>query len=407
MKRKKLSICLITSTIFTKDFPARPEIIEVFGELFSSFGHNIIWVSPAYNRKIEKIEYNNITIFLIPYNEHKNTIRNSISFINHNIKKRRKIKDIIQEYEIDLIYSRINIVNGLIGSNLSKKYKIPFTYHMLFPKPIVCMDKDKNSLKSKIKCIFARLIQTHILKSATLILPLNSFLKEYLHNKGYNKLKMYSFTVGINPLTFVPQPKNELLLNKLQIKSSFVFMYVGKMSEDRQLNSIIRAFAEVKERKNKIKLIMVGDGDNRSSLEALSKSLNLEEHIIFTGEVPYNDIPSYISIADIGLAPIPPIELFKMSSPLKSLEYMGMGIPLIGNKEIYTMNADISASNGGMLVNYSVESFAKAMINLMNDEQLMSEMGENGRDWVKKNRSYQNIAKALEEQFYKLIDSKN
>ena len=45
----------------------------------------------------------------------------------------------------------------------------------------------------------------------------------------------------------------------------------------------------------------------------------------------------------------------------------------------------------------------------MRDEnpELMKKMSENGREWVKTNRSYQNIAKKLEDQFYRLVDFKD
>ena len=404
MKQRKLNICLINSTIYEESFPARPEIIEVFGEIFPEFGHKIIWVSPGNTKKIEEIKLKNLTVFLVPYVDSKSSVKSIYNQIKHSIKKWKLVNQIVKKYEIDLIQSRINILNSLIGLFSARKNKIPFLYHMHFPKEIFKIRGNNRFLESKLKSGLGPPLLKYILKKASLILTLNDNLKEYLSEQGYSKSKIYSFTMGINPSKFFPQPRNESLRKELNLSSCFTFIYVGIMSEVRKLEIVIRAFVEVKKVNSNVKLLMIGDGESRGRLEDLTKSLELEEEIIFTGKIPYSDIPQYMCIADVGLTPIPPSDIFRISYPTKNLEYMAVGIPVIGNREIFITDSDITNSKGGVLVDYTEKSFSDAMISLMNNKELVRKIGENGRKWVKNNRSYSIIARNLEEQYYKLLN---
>lgn len=132
----------------------------------------------------------------------------------------------------------------------------------------------------------------------------------------------------------------------------------------------------------------------------------MEEDIIFTGKVPYSEIPKYICLADIGLSPIVPIDNYIMSSPTKLLEYLACGIPVVGNREILDMKDIIKKSKGGILVDFNAESFAEGMKVLARNGQKNKKMGEEGRKWVINNRSYIEIANKLEKKYYNLLSER-
>ncbi|MFM9785843.1 glycosyltransferase, partial [Streptomyces scabiei] len=47
----------------------------------------------------------------------------------------------------------------------------------------------------------------------------------------------------------------------------------------------------------------VGDGPLRLALEALATDLNIRQQVIFTGLVPYNELPSYYALASVLVIP--------------------------------------------------------------------------------------------------------
>ena len=60
--------------------------------------------------------------------------------------------------------------------------------------------------------------------------------------------------------------------------------------------------------------------------------LNNLENIHYLGEVPYNNLPSYAKYFDVGIIPFKINELTIVSNPLKLLEYLALGIPVVSTK---------------------------------------------------------------------------
>jgi phenylacetate-CoA ligase len=63
----------------------------------------------------------------------------------------------------------------------------------------------------------------------------------------------------------------------------------------------VRSFARVKEEIQDARLLMVGDGPRRKACEQLAHNLGVSSHVIFTGALPYEEIPVAINCMDVGL----------------------------------------------------------------------------------------------------------
>ena len=76
-----------------------------------------------------------------------------------------------------------------------------------------------------------------------------------------------------------------------------------------------------------LKVDIVGDGEYRSELEQLVKSLCISEYINITGAVPLEKIPAYIAQADIGIV----AHLEDLMLPHKAFEYLALGKPVVAS----------------------------------------------------------------------------
>jgi glycosyltransferase involved in cell wall biosynthesis len=82
---------------------------------------------------------------------------------------------------------------------------------------------------------------------------------------------------------------------------------------------------------------------------------------------------------------------------------MAMGKAIVANEEIFDQKETIEQSGGGILVPFKEEEFAMAIIDLLKDPEKMKEMGRKGREWVVKNRSYEILARRLEEEYFEVL----
>jgi len=408
MNDKKLNIILLNTSKYDHTYPARTEIIEIYGNNFPKFGHNIIWVNPGNTNEILKRKFKGVNIYVVPsvpYTVSKSFLKKGFNIITHSLIKIKLVKELIKISNIDIIQTRDNIFDGLIALKIRKKYDIPFVFQLNFIQLETNLDYSNKSVLLKLYKKFALVILNYILKKADLILPISTYLQNYLKKQKFEAQKIFTLPMGVNSIDFSPNQKTEKLRSKYELQDKLVFIYIGSLAKKRRLDIILKAFSLVTREVMNAKLLIVGDGDGKAELEKLSTNLNLEKYTIFTGEIPYKSVPKYICLADIGLSPIVPIDNYKMSSPTKMLEYMACGIPVIGNREIMDMKNVISKSNGGILVDFNAESFSTAMIRLAKNEELAKIRGEKGRQWVNKNRSYEQIATKVEKYYLKLINS--
>ena len=405
MKKKTLNLLLINSTTYDPAFPARPSIIELYGKYFVSLGHNITWINPGNTNEIKKTKFNDVDIYVVPDHVFNSFFKKGFNIISHFLKKSDLIENLIKDKNFDLIQTRNSVFDGLLALKIRKKYNIPFVYQLTFINTGNNFNYTNKSAFSSIYQKIAPLIHNYILRKADIIFPISVYMKNYLKNKNLDEQKIFPLPMGVNIKTFFPNQNIDRIKSKYNLQDKKVFIYVGTMAKKRHLDILIRAFSLVKKEVKNVKLLMVGDGSGKEELEKLTRNLNLEKDIIFTGAVPYVEVPKYICLGEIGLSPIPPFNIYKMSSPTKLLEYMASGIPVIGNREILEIRKVISKSNGGILVNFDVKSFAAGMITLGKEEELAKIMGEKGREWVIKNRSYEQMAKKVEKIYIQLIEN--
>lgn len=381
--------------------PARPEITEIYGKYLPSFGHKVTWITPSIEKRGEVQEefFKGVKIYTIPRSRASSLPLKIFNLISYLIREYRLLIIIFKEEKYDIIQVRNDVFAALLALHIKRKYKIPFVFQ--YSSPVMQgYENQKYKILKKIQDI----ISVQIMNKTDLIWTTSSKrMGRYLVKKGVSKSKIMATSNHVNTNLFLPNiPKREFR-TKYSNKSQIV-IYVGVLDKTRRLDMLVSSFARVRRKVPDAILIMVGDGKDKKNLEKLVYDLDIQNHVIFTGNVPYSEVPSYIAAADIAVSPIPPKWYFIISSPLKLIEYMAMGKPVVANEEIQEHKEVIEKSGGGILVKFDAESFANGMIELLKNSERAKEMGRKGREWVIKNRSYEKMAREVEKRYFELLN---
>ena len=116
---------------------------------------------------------------------------------------------------------------------------------------------------------------------------------------------------------------NQELRTKYGIKEDdFVIGFSGVFMKYHAIDVLIQSFSIVAQHRSDVHLLLIGDGDIKEELINLVKKLDISNKTIFTGFIPFADMPNYLSICDILVLPLP---TRSHSSPIKLYEYMAMG----------------------------------------------------------------------------------
>ncbi len=177
---------------------------------------------------------------------------------------------------------------------------------------------------------------------------------------------------------------------ELSLEGKQVLLYHGVLSPNRGLQNALYAFDSLKEKFPDLVFLFVGDGEGRTELESISKKLNLNERVIFTGKVPYQKVSSYIRTANLAILPFPNITWWAVSSPIKLMEYLAIGLPIVATK--IDAHRWVSEQTGGALLadNDQPESLSKCIELILEQgmEQAETEKLEETISW---NRQAKNL----------------
>jgi glycosyltransferase involved in cell wall biosynthesis len=142
-------------------------------------------------------------------------------------------------------------------------------------------------------------IEQIAIKNSDCLIVRGSYHKCWLEKQGVDKVVFIPDGVDMNSVKSVDATT---LRKQLGLNNHLVVGMIGTMiwSERHQMCygwDIVEALGLLKDMP--VKALLVGDGDGRPILENRAKQLGVDRRIVFTGRIPYEDLPSYLSVMDV------------------------------------------------------------------------------------------------------------
>lgn len=192
------------------------------------------------------------------------------------------------------------------------------------------------------------------------------------------------------------QPRDAVRAGLGLPNDALVIGSVGRMMPVKGYEYLLEAVKKMLENEPKVRLVMVGDGPLKAELEDKAKALGIADQVIFTGFVPET-----IEIINA-------LDIFVLSSlhegiSISLLESLALGIPAVvtnvgGNPEVVEDGVQgkfVSPRNPGAL--------AEACLSLLNDPQKRKDMGDKGRERIRKEFSKEAMAEKIRLIYFDLI----
>jgi len=220
----------------------------------------------------------------------------------------------------------------------------------------------------------------------------SSYLKKLTHRFGVKKEFIFDTPVGADLEKFKPGLDGSRIKEKYKIKGNLV-LYVGQLHGAQYTDLFIKAASIVLHKHQNVSFMIVGEGFLEHKLKKLSFDLGLKEKIIFTGAVAHKNIPYYIAAADICVAPFKETKVSRCKSPLKIVEYLASGKPVVAS-----LVGEVRNMAGGCAVlteEGDFHSLAEGISGLVKDKNLRKRLSNGARTRVEKKYNWHYTADSL------------
>lgn len=165
------------------------------------------------------------------------------------------------------------------------------------------------------------------------------------------------------------------LLKYKHISNTNTALYVGRLSQEKGVSILIKAISIVVKNNPKIKLLVIGDGNEKNNLIKLTKELGLDKHITFLGKMKHKKLQMYYEQATVVIVP----SLWNEPFGLVGVEAMSVGRPVIASR-VGGIPEWLDDGKTGFLVDpCNSEQIAEKVIKLFSDRKLIELMGKNAR----------------------------
>ncbi|MCA0365857.1 MAG: glycosyltransferase family 4 protein [Bacteroidetes bacterium] len=351
----------------------------------------------------------------------KNKLDSGISFI-YNFEAIKKLKLLLKDYRPDIAH--LHIFQSRLSSAIVKVFKdfdIPVVmtvheYKMLCPA-YTFLDKESEICET---CARSR-NYLHAIKKKCID---NSYLKSTLSaSESFIRDSFFSYIEHIDHFIMVSKfifdkhaqyekkylDKSSVLYNfidfeKLSFFEKDIFkkgdymLYLGRLSKEKGLNTLIQAFENL----SSIKLKIVGDGNMKPQLEEYVKNKQIR-NIDFLGFKHSEEVLDLISKASFIIVPSEWYE----NNPMTVIEAMAMGKPVIGADIGGIPELIRNGENGYLFESRNVKELAQLInhCNNLNDNSY-NKLSENSMKFAKSNFSSTNYIRDLEKIYLNVIETK-
>ncbi len=284
----------------------------------------------------------------------------------------------------DLVYERYSLWS-YAGMEFARRANVPGLLEVNAP-----LIEEQAEYRVLVDRVGAERVAERAFGAATALLAVSDEVAAHLEWFPATRGKVSVVANGVRPERFPENLKPALPARP----GVFTVGFVGSLKAWHGLSVLVEAFALLHERLADTRLLVVGDGPERGRMAAELAGHGLQAVSYFTGAVPAEAVPALLASMHAAVAPYPKLEKFYFS-PLKVLEYMAAGLPVVASRIGQLENLIVPEATGLLVPPEDANALADALERLQADRALRSRLGRAARAAVQRKHTWDGVAQRI------------
>jgi glycosyltransferase involved in cell wall biosynthesis len=213
-----------------------------------------------------------------------------------------------------------------------------------------------------VKAVIDRWVGEYIQKCHHIVVPSES-IKEILTDEYGVTEQVTVIPTGID-LEPYQQADGQSIRRRRGWQEETILISVGRLAKEKNWRTLLAAVAQVLANHNDVRLVLIGEGEDRAGLEAYVQELGIATHVEFTGGLPFVDIPQYLSAADLFC-----FASVTETQGLVTMEALAAGLPVVAVNGSGTRDV-VEYEQQGLLTDNDSQALAQAIQRVIDDQAL-------------------------------------
>jgi len=298
----------------------------------------------------------------------------------------KPFKRFFQHKRIGIVHVRSTFLIALPALIAARQLGLKVLYEVSGLWELVYQDRETHSHLLK-RSPFAELAETLTMTRADQVVVMNEAVYNIAVDRGVSPDRLHIARNAVNTENFTPtDPPNN---------SQFTLGYLGSFADYEGLDNIIDVVHELRKQEFPIHVLMVGDGLRFNHIRSRVINEGLENYFTLTGRVAHEEVKRQYQQMDVLVYPRISTGATQTITPLKPFEALALAKPIIVS-DVEPLREIVGDSERGLVFeNGNVQDFAQAIKKCSSAPELMSSLGQAGRQWVVENRNWEKVVETF------------
>jgi glycosyltransferase involved in cell wall biosynthesis len=278
------------------------------------------------------------------------------------------VTKLLPSLKLDVVHSNHPVLLGDAAANQAEKLGLPlvFTFHTRYVEYADGYAAYVPYSKAIVEGIVVDGLVKYLNRCQHIVTPSDS-IKQTLADYGDITERVTTIPTGIDLDPF-RQADGQAVRQKYNLGQNKVLVSIGRLADEKNWKTLLAAMAQVTQQRADLRLLLIGEGPQHAELESYAQELGLAEQVIFTGLVPFAEIPNHLKAADIFC-----FASITETQGLVTMEAMAAGLPVVAVDATGTRD-EVDNGVQGLLTDNDSQALALALQQVLDDEALLARL---------------------------------